>query len=317
MFQLFSTYYHTIFMVKRVLFSRHFHSSLRIGHVDIGSRILFEDNHLIVINKPSGSLVQGDDQRLASKEKRMENLLDEIKSYLVQRDAKKGQAWLGLVHRLDRPTSGVLLYAKTSKAAGRLSEQFRTRQCEKIYLAVVEGSLSCVGSYPSVDLNHDLDPKAVNISSASFKPSIRRGVKCSHWLNTTLSTERVSLVDSLPVAPTIPSHKTNYVSAVLTYVPLHTFIPTYHPDVQHTLVKIALETGRKHQIRAQMAHIGHPIVGDVKYGALSSFPTRDIALHAYTLTIEHPVSKQVMRFVAPPPALWNKRFCEDVMQHTS
>ena len=159
MFQLFSTYYHTIFMVKRVLFSRHFHSSLRIGHVDIGSRILFEDNHLIVINKPSGSLVQGgDDQRLSSKEKLMDNLLDEIKSYLVQRDAKKGQAWLGLVHRLDRPTSGVLLYAKTSKAAGRLSEQFRTRQCEKIYLAVVEGPLSCVGSYPSVDLDLDLLP---------------------------------------------------------------------------------------------------------------------------------------------------------------
>ena len=275
-----------------------------------------------MINKPSGSLVQGgDDQRLSSKEKLMDNLLDEIKSYLVQRDAKKGQAWLGLVHRLDRPTSGVLLYAKTSKAAGRLSEQFRTRQCEKIYLAVVEGPLSCVGSYPSVDLDLDLDPKAVDISTASFKPSLLSSlpsdVKCSHWLNTTLSTERVSIVDSLPVVPTIFSHKTNYVSAVLTCVPLHTFIPTYHPDVQHTLVKIALETGRKHQIRAQMAHIGHPIVGDVKYGALSSFPTRDIALHAYTLTIEHPVSKQVMRFVAPPPALWNKRFGEDVMQHTS
>ena len=298
---------------------RHFHSSHRIRHVDIASCTLFEDKHIIVLNKPSGSLVQGDDQRTSLNGKGIDNLFDAIKAHLVQRDRKKGGAWLGLVHRLDRPSSGVLVYAKTSKAAGRLSEQFRTRHCEKNYLAVVEGSLPCLG--PDLTADNDLVRKSTDISTVSLTPappslsSVSRGVRCAHWLNTTLSSERVSIVDSLPMS-NLPSLKAaNYVSAVLTYYPLHTFTPTYNSDVQHTLVKDALETGRKHQIRAQMAHIGHPIVGDGKYGALTSFPTRDIALHAYTLTIVHPVTQEVMKFVAPPPALWNKRFGEDVMQH--
>ena len=212
-----------------------------------------------------------------------------------------------------------------------MSEQFRIRQCEKIYLAIVEGGLSCSTSsshsIPLVDINDDGDQQLTSFSTGSVLSNRDRGVLSStnrdkgilsHWLNTTLSTDRVSIVDTLPVS-TIPSHhtqtKTKYVSAVLTYVPLHTFTPIYNPNTQHTLVNIALETGRKHQIRAQLSHIGHPIVGDVKYGALTSFPTRDIALHAYTLTIVHPVSQEVMTFVAPPPALWNKRFGEDVMRH--
>ena len=211
-----------------------------------------------------------------------------------------------------------------------MSEQFRIRQCEKVYLAVVEGVLSCSNrSYPTplVDNNCGGDQQLTSFSTASVLSNRDRGVLSStnrdkgilsHWLNTTLSTDRVSIVDTLPV-PNTPTHhtqtKTKYVSAVLTYVPLHTFTPIYNPNTQHTLVNIALETGRKHQIRAQMSHIGHPIVGDVKYGALTSFPTRDIALHAYTLTIVHPVSQEVMTFVAPPPALWNKRFGEDLMRH--
>ena len=297
---------------------RHFHSSHRIRHVDIASCTLFEDKHIIVLNKPSGSLVQGDDQRTSLNGKGIDNLFDAIKAHLVQRDRKKGGAWLGLVHRLDRPSSGVLVYAKTSKAAGRLSEQFRTRHCEKNYLAVVEGSLPYLGLLSAVDI--DFDEKPTDMSTVSLTPpsslsSVTSGVRCSHWLNTTLSTDRVSIVDSLPVSNSLSHKAAKYVSAVLTYYPLHTFTPTYNKDVQHTLVTIALETGRKHQIRAQMAHIGHPIVGDGKYGALTSFPTRDIALHAYTLTIVHPVTQEVMKFVAPPPALWNKRFGEDVMQH--
>jgi len=215
-----------------------------------------------------------------------------------------------------------------------LSEQFRIRQCEKHYLAVVEGGLSCssTSSYPTtltptpLVFENDHDKKLITKNSefSMFSSSSsNKGVVCSHWLNTTSSSssssgttgDRVSIVDILPIQSTIiqPSHQTKkkYVSAVLRYVPLHTFTPIYNPNVQHTLVKIILETGRKHQIRAQMSHIGHPVVGDVKYGAMTSFSTRDIALHAYTLTIVHPVSQEVMTFVAPPPALWNKRFGDD------
>ena len=272
----------------------HLHITRSI-HIDIKRNLIFEDNHLFVVNKPSGLLVQAPNDHAVSTNTTSPNLLDEVKQYL-QSTQNKPRAWLGLVHRLDRPTSGVIVFAKTSKAASRLSSIFRTRYCRKIYLCVVNGQLSGSGH-------------------------------CSNWLSKGESAAQlVRVVDNEPTTSSSSSSSYEgykYVKGLLSYQSLVSFSPPTTATaasnreaaayVVHTLCRIELETGRKHQIRAQMAHLGHPIVGDVKYGASQSFKQRDIALHAHTLTIAHPVSGEEMTFTAPPPALWSKRFGEDII----
>ena len=240
--------------------------------------VLFEDNHLFVVNKPAGALVQHGGGGGVSQHEN--NLLNAVKAHLVARDGKPGRAWVGLVHRLDRPTSGVIAFAKTSKAAARLSESFRTRACRKLYLAVVHGAVAATGT-----LTHHL----VQTGDGASSPV------------------RMHVVSS--------GHR-GAASATLHYRPLATFTPPpghMKRQTELTAVHVTLETGRKHQIRAQLAHAGYPIVGDAKYGAPQAFAARDIALHAWSLTLPHPVSHADVTFTAPPPAVWTQRFGDAAM----
>lgn len=195
-------------------------------------KALYEDNHVIAVYKPAGVLVQGDISGDVS-------LLDMTKEYLKEKYGKPGNVFLGLVHRLDRNVAGIVLFAKTSKGASRLSEQFRLHTVEKIYHAWVEGSLK-----KSAALEHHL------------MHDERRN------LSTIVGTAAFGAVD-----------------ARLAYEVVEERIGA-KSGKPATLVRITLETGRHHQIRAQMAHIGHPILGDVKYGAHEAFPDQHLALYA-------------------------------------
>jgi 23S rRNA pseudouridine1911/1915/1917 synthase len=247
---------------------------------DVKTSLLFEDNHVFVVNKPAGVLVQHGGRATPTATTTTTNLLDAVKAHLVARDGKPGRAWVGLVHRLDRPTSGVMVFAKTSKAASRLCASFRGRTCTKLYLSVVHGALSASGTLT----DHLLQARGGPLDDVL--PSQTQVVTSDH-----------------PGA----------VSATLHYRPLVTFATPTGPSPALTAVLVALETGRKHQIRAQMAHMGHPIVGDTKYGAPQAFATRDIALHAWSLTVPHPVAKHNVTFAAPPPPVWAQRFGDAAM----
>lgn len=217
-------------------------------------QVLFEDNHLIVVNKRSGDIVQGD--------KTGDLPLSEIvKAYLKERHQKPGNVYLGVVHRLDRPTSGIVLFAKTSKALPRLNKLFAEKKTEKTYWAVVKNS----PPNESETLVHFLkrNPKQ-NKSYAHSKE--------------------------------VPESK----KAILHY-------RTLKKLDRYTVLEIDLETGRHHQIRAQLAAIGCVIKGDLKYGFDRSNPDGSIHLHARKLTLKHPVKNEPISFVAPPPkdAIWN------------
>lgn len=209
--------------------------------------ILYEDNHLIVVLKPRNVPSQGDSTG-------DESMLDAVKRYLKETYDKKGEAFCGLVHRLDRPTGGVMVFAKTSKAASRLSEQIREGTIEKSYLAVVAGC-----------------------------PRDRQG-RLTDYL---LKDEKNNVVRVVPAA--IEGAKL----AELDYRVLE------NAD-SFTLVDIRLLTGRSHQARVQLAHLGHPIYGDARYGG-ERVPRGNLALWAYRLRLIHPVTKSPMVFVAYPP----------------
>ncbi len=215
-------------------------------------RVLYEDNHLLVVDKPAGLLVQGDRSGDVT-------LLDAGRSYLKEKYAKPGNIYLGLVHRLDRNVSGVVLLARTSKAAGRLSAQFREKTVTKTYLAVTEGS----------------PPEPVGQLSAWLSArGDARGVTRARW--TAFDGGKESLLRYRVLAG----------------------------EPGRSLVEVVPVTGRRHQIRAQMALCGCPLVGDVKYGAAERLPRRRIALHAWKLAIRHPVGGKEMEFTADPGGDW-------------
>ena len=212
--------------------------------------VLYLDNHLLVVDKPAGMLSQGD--RTGD-----EDLVTWAKAFLKERFDKPGNVFVGLVHRLDRPVSGVLALARTSKAAGRLSDQFRRRQPDKRYLAAVEGPLQG-------------DGLAIDWLVKGEAGTVRR------------------------VAKTAEGAK----EARLRWRALAS-------DGRHTLVGVELLTGRSHQIRVQLAGLGAPIVGDLRYGASGPLGDgRGIALHAASLTVEHPTRREPMTWTSPPPARW-------------
>jgi 23S rRNA pseudouridine1911/1915/1917 synthase len=192
-------------------------------------KVLYEDNHLIAVYKPAGVLIQGDKSGDVS-------LLDEVKAYIKRKYEKPGNVFVGLVHRLDRNVDGVVLFAKTSKGASRLSEQFRNHSVEKTYHAWVEG------------LVKEKSKKLVNFLRHDENQNITKVVKDGD-------------------------------EAILTYELVKT-------DGDFSLLKIKLETGRHHQIRAQLSHIGHPIVGDFKYGSKIKLEDQKIALTATSLEFE-------------------------------
>ena len=222
---------------------------------------LYLDNHLLVVDKPAGQLVQGD----ATGDL---DLVTEAKAYLKKRFDKPGNVFVGLVHRLDRPTSGVVVLARTSKAAGRMSGQFRTRSTDKRYLAVLDGVLNPEGE--ATDGIVKKEGAGVRIVAAQH-PDAQRAVL--RWRTLSASAGR-------------------------------------------SLVEVELVTGRKHQIRAQLAARGAPVIGDFRYGNDAPFADgRGIALHAWRLAVEHPTRKEPMTFSAPPPPSWNGLFDAAICRH--
>lgn len=211
--------------------------------------VLYLDNHLLALYKPAGLLVQGD--RTGDR-----SLQELAKDWLKVRYNKPGQVFLGIVHRLDRPVAGVVLLARTSKAASRLSAQFREGTVAKHYWAVVEG---------------DVTPRAQQVEN--------------HILR---SQHRARIVP--PDTPHAQYARLSYrVQAV---------------QQGRSLVEINLATGRHHQIRLQMAHIGHAVVGDLRYGAAAPLPSGRIALLARALSVTHPTRGEALSLISPWPAGW-------------
>ncbi len=217
--------------------------------------ILYEDNHIIAVNKNCSEIVQGDKTG-------DEPLSESIKHYLKETYGKPGNVFCGVTHRLDRPVTGVVLFAKTSKALSRLNEMFQNHTIEKTYWAIVKQA----PSEPEGELEHYLVRN--ERQNKSYAYDIRKaGTK----------------------------------TARLSY-------KTIAKSENYTLLEIHLETGRHHQIRCQLAKIGSPIKGDLKYGFPRSNPDGGISLHARSVTFEHPVSHKPIHIVAPVPneKLWQE-----------
>ena len=213
--------------------------------------VLYEDNHLIAVYKPAGVLVQAGE----GGEHDDDTLYWQVKQFIKERDKKPGNVFLGVLHRLDRNVAGVILFAKTSKGAARLSEQIRDRLIKKIYHAVVIG----IPSQKSATLRHNLRKD---------------------------ESSKQSLID--------PSGD----EAVLHYETLKT-------NDTYALLRIELETGRFHQIRAQLAEIGHPIVGDLKYGAPEGLPDRSILLCATELHFTTATTDEEIKVSIEIPSHWS------------
>jgi 23S rRNA pseudouridine1911/1915/1917 synthase len=211
------------------------------------SDILYEDNHIIAVNKSAGLLSQPTEQEEDSLETR-------VKAWIKEKYNKPGNVFVGVIHRLDRPVSGIVLFAKTSKALARLNDSIRSHKMQKVYVALVEGT-----------------PKEKKRTLTHF---LKQGDHCS-----------------LVSDARDPEAK----QAILHY-------EVQKESPATTLLQVVLETGRYHQIRCQCAAIGHPIVGDTRYGAKQRLNSRDkIALHHGKLTFPHPVTQTLMTIETPPP----------------
>lgn len=210
-------------------------------------KVIYEDNHIIVVEKipniPSQSDKTGD-----------MDMLTLVKQYLKEKYQKPGNVYVGLIHRLDRPVGGVMIFAKTSKAASRLSNQVREKVFQKVYLAVVDG-----------------------------RPEKDKGILEDYLYKD----ERNNM------SRVVRENKKNAKYAKLEYEVLY-----YHQLKNLSLVKVHLYTGRHHQIRVQLANSDHSIFGDNKYGTRGK--GKQIALWAYQLTIEHPITKETLQFVDLP-----------------
>ena len=210
--------------------------------------ILFEDNHLIIVNKKPGELTQGDITN-------DETLGDKVKVYLKKKYNKPGKVFLGIAHRLDRPTSGIIIFTKTSKALTRINESFRKNEIKKTYWAIVK-SVNKIGFRKLENL---LIKNQKQNKSYITENSNKKAKKAILYFNTILQLQKYSLL------------------------------------------KIILETGRHHQIRTQLSHIGHPIKGDLKYGFPRSNLDGSIHLHSRKINFMHPVSKKNIEVMAKPP----------------
>lgn len=220
------------------------------------NQILYEDNHLIAVAKKVGDIVQGDKTGDVP-------LSDSVKAYLKEKYAKPGNVFLGVVHRLDRPVSGVVLFAKTSKSLPRLNKMFAEHaHVRKTYLAIV-----------------------------AARPPQAEGTLV-HWLTRNAQQNTARAYDR-----EVPGSK----RAELSY-------RLVAEGERYFLLEVELRTGRHHQIRCQLAKIGCPIRGDLKYGAPRSNPDGGISLHAWRLELEHPVSHLPLSIEAPLPGdrLWQE-----------
>ena len=215
--------------------------------------VVYEDNHIIIVNKQSGEIVQGDKTGDTP-------LSDIVKQYIKEKYNKPGNVFLGVVHRLDRPVSGLVVFAKTSKALSRLNEMFRTGDVHKTYWAIVK--------------KNDIAPEAT----------------LTDWLT---RNERQN--KSYAHNREVPGAK----KAVLSY-------KVRSVSDNYMLLEVRLMTGRHHQIRCQLAHMGCPIKGDLKYGSPRSNPDGSISLMSRRVEFVHPVSKETIAVEAPVPndRLW-------------
>ena len=216
-------------------------------------QVLYEDNHIIIVSKRAGEIVQGDKTGDVP-------LSETVAAYLKEKYSKPGNVFVGVPHRLDRPVSGVVVLAKTSKALSRLNDMFRAGSVDKRYLAIVKN-----------------------------KPEEPQG-RLENWLVRNEKQNRSYAYDK-----EVPGSK----KAVLNY-------KLVASSVNYNLLEVELLTGRHHQIRCQLAKLGCPIKGDLKYGAERSNPDGSISLHAFHVTFEHPVSHEMIDVKAPLPddSLW-------------
>ncbi len=217
--------------------------------------VVYEDNHLIIVNKSSSEIVQGD--KTGDKP-----LSETVKEYIKEAYAKPGNVFLGVVHRLDRPVSGLVMFARTSKALPRLNDMFRKGEVSKTYLAIV----------------HDAPPQPEG--------------RLEHWLVRNEKQNKSYAYDR-----EVPNSK----KAVLEY-------KLVGKSDRYYLLSVNLLTGRHHQIRCQLAKMGCPIKGDLKYGAKRSNPDGSISLHSHSMEFVHPVSKKLIQVEAPLPddRLWKE-----------
>ena len=216
--------------------------------------VVYEDNHIVVVNKTSSEIVQGD--RTGDTP-----LSEMVKQYLKEKYNKPGNVFIGVTHRLDRPVSGLVVFAKTSKALPRLNEMFRNGEVKKTYWAIVK---ECPKETEG-ELVHYLVRNEKQNKSYAYDKEVKNSKKAVlHYK--------------------LIGHSQNYY-----------------------LLEVDLKTGRHHQIRCQLAKMGCPIKGDLKYGSPRSNPDGSICLHARTVQFVHPVSKEMIRLTAPVPEgnLWN------------
>ncbi len=221
--------------------------------------VLFEDNHIIVVEKIVNIPSQGDKTGDI-------DMMEIIKNYLKEKYNKPGNVYLGLVHRLDRPVGGVMVFAKTSKAAARLSEQVRNKTFKKAYLVIANGKME---NNKDELTDHLLKNEKANMSKV------------------------------------VDKDKKNAKLAILDYEVLK-----YDPELDLSVLKINLQTGRHHQIRVQLSSRNHSIYGDQKYGGRGH--GKQICLWAYKLTIEHPITKESMTFKVLPKPIGSWKILEDI-----
>ena len=217
-------------------------------------QVVYEDNHIIIVSKRSGEIVQGDKTG-------DEPLSETVKQYIKAKYQKPGNVFLGVVHRLDRPVSGLVVFAKTSKALSRLNNMFRDGEVHKTYWAIVKN-----------------------------KPRLEEA-ELVNWIVRNEKQNKSYAYD----------HEVkNSKKAILRYKMIGS-------SDHYSLLEVNLLTGRHHQIRCQLAKMGCPIKGDLKYGAQRSNPDGSICLHARMVKFIHPVSKELIELTAPVPAgnLWN------------
>ncbi|MCC6724144.1 MAG: RluA family pseudouridine synthase [Saprospiraceae bacterium] len=215
-------------------------------------KILYEDNHLIAVNKPNNLLVQGD-------ETGDETLSDQLKQYIKVKYEKPGDVYLGTIHRLDRPASGVTIFARTSKALERMNKIFAERQIKKTYWVIV-------GKRP--------EPLFGHLTHYILKDSSKNVVKAYDALSNRAKDAKRADLDYELIAEI----------------------------GEHFLLQIDLQTGRPHQIRAQLARIGCPVKGDVKYGFSTPNKDSSIHLHCRSISFEHPIKKEQVHITASVPS---------------
>ena len=229
-------------------------------------KILYEDNHIIVVVKPAGIPVQQDKTSDL-------DMLTIIKAYLKEKYNKPGNVYLGLVHRLDRMVGGVMVFAKTSKAASRISEYIRQKNVKKRYLAIVNGKMDVTGDV----------------------------VELKDYL---VKNERLNM--SRVVDKSVKGSK----ESILEYKVIKNF---KYNNKEYSLVDIDLHTGRHHQIRVQFANISHPLYGDIKYGNEINKVGQNLALFSYYLSFFHPTKDEYLEFKFLPSQLEKKDKIWDVI----